>query len=164
MPRFHGSILTDLHNHCQYRFLLLYTGTSQNTIRRCYNEWMRYLGIDYGAKRVGVAVSNETNEFALPLAVLPNDQDLLSVFKKIIAEKKIEAVVLGESKNFKGEDNRIMAAISDFKASLEREAGLPVFLEPEFMTSAEAEHIQGKTAMHDASAAALILKSYLDKL
>lgn len=142
---------------------------------------MRYLGIDYGSKRVGLAVSDEAGEFALPLAVLPNDQKLLSEIKKIISEKKIEAVVLGESKNFKGEDNEVMADIRKFKTALEKETGLPVLLEPEFMTSAEAKRItppvsgqnrktgvrlrrpETKNVMLDASAAALILQSFLNK-
>ena len=62
---------------------------------------MRYLGIDYGSKRVGVAVSDEAGEFALPLSVLPNDKKLLPEIKKIIAEKQVGAVVLGEFKTFK---------------------------------------------------------------
>ena len=40
--------------------------------------------------------------------------------------------------------------------------GIPIYTHPEFMTSLEAERLQGKNDMHDASAAALILKSYLD--
>jgi len=142
---------------------------------------MRYLGIDYGSKRVGVAVSDEAGKFALPLAVLPNDKKLLSEIKKIIAEKKIEAVVLGESKNFKSKDNAIMKGAREFKVALEKETGLSVFLEPEFMTSAEADRMKPPASgqnrktgvrlrrpkvtneMLDASAAAIILQSYLDR-
>ena len=79
---------------------------------------MRYLGIDYGSKRVGVAVSDEEGKFALPLSVLSNNQKLLPEIKKIIAEKQVGAVVLGESKNFKGEANVIMSAISKFREVL----------------------------------------------
>lgn len=142
---------------------------------------MRYLGIDYGTKRVGIAYSDEAGEFAFALTVLQNDGKLFNELKKIISEKKVEAVVLGESKNFKGEDNAIMSAIADFKKKFEAETGLPVFLEPEFMTSAEADRMNvrdsGKNrrsgirlrqpevnnVMLDASAAAIILKSYFDK-
>ncbi|MDO8664268.1 MAG: Holliday junction resolvase RuvX [Candidatus Liptonbacteria bacterium] len=142
---------------------------------------MRYLGIDYGSKRVGVAISDEAGEFALPLTVLANDEKLLLEIKKIIAEKRVGAVVLGESKNFKGEDNVIMKGAREFKISLEKETELPVFLESELFTSAEADRMkpsvfgqnrktgvrlrrpETKNVMLDASAAALILKSYLDK-
>lgn len=142
---------------------------------------MRYLGIDYGSRRVGVAVSDENGEFALPFCVFKSDSDLLSGLKKIIDEKKIEAIVLGESKNFKGEDNVIMTDIRKFKDVMERETGLPVFFEAEFMTSSGAHRMNEfdteqsrksgirlrkpvtRNAMLDASAAAIILQSFLDK-
>lgn len=124
---------------------------------------MRYLGIDYGEKRVGVAISDESGTIALPHAVLPNDKFLFGEIKKICESRKVEAVVMGESTDFKGKPNPIMKSINMFKGEIERDLDVPVFLEPEFMTSMEAEHIQGKNALHDASAAALILKSYIDR-
>ena len=146
-----------------------------------YNSRMRYLGIDYGSKRVGVAVSDEAGEFALPLVVLPNNEKLLLGVKKIVVEKQIGAVVFGESKNFKGEDNVIMPAIREFKTALEKETGLAVHFEAELFTSAEADRMkppvsgqnrktgvrlrrpETKNAMLDASAAAIILQSFLSK-
>lgn len=132
----------------------------------------RILGIDYGEKRVGVALSDETKTIAVPLAVLPNDRTLFREIKAICDARAIEAVVMGESKNFKGENNPIMKQITFFKAELERDLKLRVFLEPEFMTSAQAaqnpaggENMTGAIAspLIDASAAALILQSFLDK-
>ena len=122
------------------------------------------MGIDFGAKRVGIALSDEEGKFSLPKAVLPNDRTLFREVRDLCRGHKVEVIVMGESKNFEGGDNLIMKEVNRFKAELERDLKLPVFLEPEFLTSAEAERIQGKTAMHDASAAALILKSYLDKI
>jgi methionine--tRNA ligase beta chain len=75
----------------------------------------------------------------------------------------VSEVVIGESLNFKQEPNQIMAQIKAFAHELQKKSQLPVHFEPEFFTSAEAEHIQGKTDKHDASAAALILKSYLGR-
>ncbi|MDR3558000.1 MAG: Holliday junction resolvase RuvX, partial [Candidatus Pacebacteria bacterium] len=72
------------------------------------------------------------------------------------------SVIIGESKDYKGKDNLIMEKIAPFKSELEK-AGLKVILEPEFMTSYAAQRFQGKNEFHDASAAALILQSYLDK-
>ena len=54
-----------------------------------------------------------------------------------------------------------MTEIKPFVENLKK-LGLSVHLHPEFLTSAEAERLQGKNHMHDASAAALILKSYLE--
>ena len=123
---------------------------------------MRYLAIDYGAKRVGLATSDENGAFAFPFAVLDNSGDLLSELVKICKENKIEEIIMGESKNFAQEDNQIMKEIKPFAENLKSKLGLPVHLHPEFLTSLEAERVQGKNLMHDASAAALILKSYLD--
>ena len=125
---------------------------------------MRYLGIDYGTKRVGVAISDEAGEFALPFLVLPNDKKLLTAMTAICREKNIGTIVIGESKNFAGEDNPLQEKINQFKKELEQIVGLPVELEPEFFTSAEAARLQGKNAKLDASAAALILKSFIDTM
>jgi len=124
---------------------------------------MRILGIDYGSKRVGIAVSDETKSFAFPKVVLKNDKSLLNEIRKICQENDIDEVVIGESQNYKMDDNEIMKKIRPFKENLENETGIKTVWEKEFMTSAEAERIQGKNEMLDASASALILKSYLDK-
>lgn len=127
---------------------------------------MRYMGIDYGSKRVGIAVSDEAGEFAMPLIVLSNaKKDREGLVKEILSiakENKVETIVMGESKNYKGEPNAILPETLNLKKDLE-EKGMTVELEPEFMTSTNAERFQGKTDMLDASAAALILQSYLDK-
>jgi len=123
---------------------------------------MKYLGIDFGGKRVGVAVSDENGKMAFPHSVVKNDEKLLAEIEKIIEKEKIGGVVIGESRNFKGEPNKIMAEIEKFKRTLEEKIKLPVYFEPEFMTSAQAERGLGKNEMHDASAAAIILQSYLD--
>ncbi len=121
------------------------------------------MGIDFGKKRVGVALSDEAGNFALPHSVLANDTQLVDRLKALCTEQKVSEIVMGESKNFQQQANPIMKAALLFKMELEKATGLSVHLEPEFMTSAEAEHLQGKNAMLDASAAALILKSFLDK-
>lgn len=124
---------------------------------------MKYLGIDYGEKRVGVAVSDNSGSVAFPRIVLDNNKNLVSKVSDLCRDESIGAIVLGESKNFDGKENIIMAEIKVFKKKLEEFIKLPIYFEPEFLTSAEALHIQGKNDMLDASAATLILKSFLDK-
>ena len=82
--------------------------------------------------------------------------------KKICEENNIGEIVVGESRDFSQKENDIMSEIKPFVKSLEENLGLPVHMHPEFMTSQEAERLQGKNLMHDASAAALILKHFLD--
>ena len=123
---------------------------------------MKYLGIDYGEKNVGVAVSDDGGNLAFAKIVLKNDKYLLENVLKICGEEKIDEVVLGESFDFSGQPNLIMKDILSFKKDLE-DKKIKINLEPEFLTSVEAERIQGKNDKLDASAAAFILKSYLDK-
>ncbi|MFZ2484547.1 MAG: Holliday junction resolvase RuvX [Minisyncoccia bacterium] len=122
---------------------------------------MKLMAIDYGEKRVGIASTDETGYFALPRTVFTNDKTLLANVLKFKEENKIDKVVLGESKDFKGNANPIQTKIHDFKNELE-ELGIEAVFHPEIMTTVEARHVQGQTEMTDASAAALILKSFLD--
>ena len=124
---------------------------------------MRYLGIDYGSKRVGIALSDDGAQFALPVITLLNSKKLLQEVIDLAKENQVTELVMGESKNYKGEANTILEKSLEFKKELE-EKGFKVHLEPEFMTSEQARRFQGKTDLTDASAAALILQSFLDKL
>lgn len=124
---------------------------------------MKFLGIDFGTKRVGVAISDENEEMAFPKAVFENNKNLLENIVTLCNTEAIEGVVIGESKALSGEPNPLMIDIEKFKTSLSHSISTPIFLEPEFFSSAEAERLQGKNDMLDASAAAIILKSFLDK-
>ncbi len=123
---------------------------------------MRYLGIDYGSKRVGLALSDEGGKFAMPHSVLPNNHKLIENIAKICKDG-VSGIILGESVNDKGENNKIMDMIVPFKKELEGVTRLPVVYEKEYMSSQHAEFFQGKHDMLDASAAALILQRFLDK-
>lgn len=122
---------------------------------------MRLIGIDYGEKRAGIASTDESGEFALPRTVLPNDDKLISAVLKLKEKEGAEAVVIGESKNLDGTANPILEKILSFKSELEG-LGVKVHLHPEVFTTMEARQLQGNTEMTDASAASLILKSYID--
>ena len=130
---------------------------------------MKYLGIDYGTKRIGVAQSDESGTIAFPLGVVDAGPVAVSAVAQLAKENRIGKIVIGESKNFQGAPNAVMGDIEQFKKSLAEATGLPVDYEPEFMTSAQAAR-QGldkrgegvKKEDVDASAAALILQGYLD--
>jgi len=121
---------------------------------------MRFLGIDYGTKKVGLALSDESMVIANPLVTFQNDETLVKKIKEIIKKEDVGEVIIGLSKNYKGEDNPVMENIRRLKAVLERD-GITVHLEPEYLTSKEAVRIEEKDV--DAQAAAIILQSYLDK-
>lgn len=128
--------------------------------------YMKHLGIDYGTKRVGIALSDEAGVMGFPHATLPNDPLLLETVKNLVALERVGAIVMGESLNFKGEENPVAKEARAFAQVLEEETGLTVFYEPEMLTTQEArrdfEGARTKGAV-DASAAALILTSFLDK-
>ena len=123
----------------------------------------RLVGIDFGSKRVGIAVSDEAGQFAIPREVLPNDDDLVDAVTKICEDEAAQAIIIGESKDYDMADNAIMKEAREFAEAIGEATGLPVHFELEFMSSVQAARFQGETDLLDASAAAIILQSYLDK-
>jgi putative Holliday junction resolvase len=139
---------------------------------------VKYLGIDYGKKRIGVAVSDEGAVMAFPLGTVEGGVGALSEVLDIVKENEVKIAVMGESRDLSGKPNPIMGEIEQFAEQLQA-AGVVVEFEPEFFTSAQAlRQVQGKLMRptqrvpmnkvvqenYDASAAALILQSYLDRL
>lgn len=124
---------------------------------------MRYLGIDYGTKHIGISVSDEKGTMAFPHASLSNTHNLATDIQNIVKEKGVSEIVIGESRDYQGNENLIMLKARVFAKELEDKTGLPVHFELEFMTSVEARHIQGSSDKTHSSASAIILQSYLDK-
>lgn len=125
---------------------------------------MKYLGIDYGEKRVGLAISDNKGIIAFPKIVLENNFKLIQKIFDLCKENKIDVIVLGESKDYEGKDNKINSKIISFKKKLSTEIELPIFFEPEFMSSIQVEKTFGKNDMIDASSASIILQTALDKI
>lgn len=121
------------------------------------------MAIDYGSKNVGIALSDESGSIAFPKEVLQNDAMLLPHLLDLIKAERVGEVVIGHSLDNNGEENPIMKGARLLGENLKTQAEVPVSLEPEFYTSKEAERIQGATDVSDASAAAIILNSFLQK-
>jgi putative Holliday junction resolvase len=119
------------------------------------------MSIDFGERRVGIASTDESGRFALPRAVIPNTESLLSEVVKLAREWQIEKVIVGQSNNLDGTPNTIMEKANAFVELLRKE-DFEIEFHPEVYSSMEAKQIQGKNDMTDASAAAIILKSYID--
>lgn len=124
---------------------------------------MKIIGVDFGSKRVGIATADTDAKMAFPLCVLNNNSSFFDEFKVLCQKEKVELVVLGESKNFEMENNRIMELILLFKEKVEKELNLEVVMQAEFFSSEQAKREQGENKMLDASAATIILQAYLDK-
>lgn len=131
---------------------------------------MKYLGIDFGTKRVGLAVSDDSGMLARPLVVVKNDAKMLSEIEKIIATERIESIVIGNSAG-----NKVQRDIEECIGQLTLATMLPVEMITEAFSSAEAHGRKGKEALSarqgkapekpadlDARAAAVILQRFLD--
>ncbi len=136
-------------------------------------EHMKYLGIDYGTKRIGVAVSDDTGSLAFPLSTVKAGQGALEEIAGLVRENAVHKIIIGESRDNKGQANEVMEDIEQFKKDIEAMTGLSAEYEREFFTStmaarqfapeAKSRKANPSHATLDASAAALILQSYLDK-
>lgn len=124
---------------------------------------MKFLGIDYGTKKVGIAISNEAETIAFPLRVILNNKNLVDTIKKICDKEKTHKIIIGKSINYKREPNKIFVEILAFQKKIKTEINIPTILYDETLTTQAAKQIQGKNNKLDASAAALILQGYLDK-
>lgn len=130
---------------------------------------MKVLGVDYGSKNIGIAISDEMATFAFPKAIFPNDDKIWNKLAEIIESDAVEKIVLGDPGN-----NLIAGEVKNFSKALEERFLMPIVLEKEFMTSMHVSQANGKKPVarqvkqergekRDDSAAALILQRYLDR-
>ncbi len=133
---------------------------------------MRILGIDYGTKRLGLALSDEGEILASPLPVrvrttLAGDVKFLASF---VREKEVGRIVLGLPLNMDGSYGEMARAVQGFADELERGCNVPVILFDERLTTSEAERVlvqadisrKKRKSLRDGLAAVLILQGYLD--
>jgi putative Holliday junction resolvase len=123
---------------------------------------MRYLGIDFGAKRLGVAVSDAKGEFAFPRNTILHDKKAVATIVDLARKEGVSCVVIGNTRSLAGDENEITAALERFIPQLEA-AGLTVDRIWEGWSSHEAARFAPKGKTHDdAAAAAIILQRYLE--
>ena len=132
----------------------------------------RILSIDYGKKRIGIALSDPLLTFAYSFTTLINDNKLWKNISEIINEKKVVKVILGLPN--KEKNKPLVTEISNFKKEIERRFKLEVITWDEEYTSAIAQEriIESVTkkkkrrdkGLIDSNSAAVILQEYLDGL
>ena len=132
----------------------------------------RVLGIDYGEKRIGLALSDPLLTFAYSFETILNNKKLWKVLKEIIANKKVIRVILGVPN--KKRNKELAEKISKFKNEIERRFKLEVITWDEEYTSVIAQEriIQSVVkkkkrrdkGLLDRNSAAIILQEYLDGL
>ena len=133
---------------------------------------MRILALDHGTKRIGVAVSDETQTIAQPLEYIPAEPfaDFLVRLKKILAEKEVDLVLIGLPRNMDGSYGPAAHKVETFVSVLRNAIAVPLKTWDERLTSAMANRILIQANVRrdkrkekvDKMAAAILLQSYLD--
>lgn len=135
---------------------------------------MKYLGLDLGSRTLGVSTSDNTGLIATSYTVIHHNEEydrLIQEVKKLVAEEKIEAIVLGFPKNMNNTIGPKGELSLSFQEKLEKELSIPVYLQDERLTTKSATDtlIMGNVSRKkrkkvvDSLAATIILQSYLDR-
>ncbi|MDP2917942.1 MAG: Holliday junction resolvase RuvX [bacterium] len=124
---------------------------------------MPILSLDYGEKRVGVAVSDPENRVAFKRETIAyrSQEELIKKLERICREEKIEKIVIGLPISLSGKDSDQTKTVRDFAKYVKIKLNKDVVLEDERLTSKEAARNGVKDL--DSESARLILQSYLDK-
>lgn len=125
---------------------------------------MRFLGLDYGSKTVGVAVSDPTGLIASGVEIIRRDREdklrkTLARIEELIEEYEAERIVLGCPFNMDDSSGDRVKKTTEFKEMLERRTGLPVDFMDERLSTVEAIEL-----MNEAGIAGKERKEYVDKI
>ena len=144
------------------------TGTA--TYAPASSKSARILAIDYGRKRIGLAISDEVGLTGQPLAAIvrKNRRTDLARLRDIVKQQGVGAILIGLPLHMSGKSSEMATEATGFAARLKNEFGLPVKLRDERLTSWEAEQMAAelglrKNADIDSLAAAILLREYLDE-
>ena len=137
---------------------------------------MRIMGLDYGDKTVGVAISDELGLTAQPFETIYRERwnklrQTCKRLEEIIIEKKVERIVVGKPLNMNGTEGERLERTREFIGMIERRTSLEVIELDERLTTMEADRIldmtgvaeSGRKEYIDKMAAAIILQTYLDR-
>lgn len=137
---------------------------------------MRIMGLDFGSKTVGVAVSDSLLLTAQGLEIIRRKDEnklrqTLARIEELIVEYEVEEIVLGLPKNMNATEGVRVELTNEFKDKLERRTGLPVVMWDERLTTVAADKIMMESGIRrehrkeyvDMIAATLILQGYLDR-
>jgi putative holliday junction resolvase len=122
----------------------------------------RYIGLDYGEKRIGVALGDGESKIAVPFEVVDN----VAAVVKIIKAEDIDEIVVGLPLTMRSESDLMVGMVDKFVKELIEKTNLPVIEIDERLSSKAADTLLGgrDKGRRDAVAAMVILQTYLDKL
>lgn len=127
---------------------------------------MKILGIDFGTKRIGLAISDETQTLARELEIL-SPQEFWEKIEELLVEEDIEKIVLGMPINMSGEVTQKSKEVQEFADELQSRISTPVEMVDERLSSVMAENLSGQmSGSHeqiDSLAAQIFLQNYLNQ-
>ncbi len=121
----------------------------------------RVLGVDYGRKRVGMAISDSQRKIALPHGVVKREK-FMEELEKLIKEKQVDTVVFGLPMSLSGKELEMAKEIREVARRIKDRFGVKVILKDERFTSKLVEEKFGKDGPIDHYSAGIILQEYLD--
>lgn len=129
----------------------------------------RLLGLDYGSKRIGVAISDTAQLIATPYEVIAAEE-AMPALDRILADEDIEAIIVGLPTSLSGEDSRSTDAARKFAAAVQSHTNLRVTLVDERFSTKVAEDVliaggmsrEKRRDIRDKMAATVILQGHLD--
>ena len=132
---------------------------------------MRYLAIDHGIKRTGLAICDAEEVIASPLCVLDGQKNIFQKISQVIEREEVGAIVLGLPLNMDGSEGPQAKKVKAFAQQLGQHVHIPVHLQDERLSSFGAKEKfkatglprAKKRSLLDAIAAAEILRSFLDQ-
>jgi len=145
--------------------------SQRESLLRADSKVGRILAIDYGRRRIGLAVSDELGLTAQPLGtvVRTNRRNDLRRLQQIVRKYNVCRIVVGHPLHLDGTAGEMAEEAARFAARIEREVALPVALVDERLTSWEAEQVRAETKPArrrgpvDPIAAAVLLRDYLER-
>ncbi len=124
---------------------------------------MKILAIDFGTKRIGLAISDETQTLARELTIL-SPREFWQQIKEIVEQEGIERVVVGLPLNMSGQQTDKTREAQQFFDQLQQQLRIPLEFMDERLSSVMAENLPGGRENIDSLAAQIILQNYLDKI
>ncbi len=134
---------------------------------------MKILGIDYGTKKIGLAISDETNTIAMPLEVINCDENVFDRIKEIVENNGVERVVVGLPITLSGNKGKRAQETEEFVSKLKDTIDVDIVEWDERLSTRFSERILNKANVKgrkrkkqviDKIAATFILQGYLDSL
>ncbi|HCC83568.1 TPA: Holliday junction resolvase RuvX [Candidatus Uhrbacteria bacterium] len=129
---------------------------------------MRFLGIDFGLKKIGLAIGDDSSGLAFPLEVIPGGIESIPYILKLVKAEGLDALVVGVPYQSNPEHSSTQVDLTlKFIEALTAATKLPIIQADEKFSSSEARRMQqefGVKAQEDAIAAQLVLQAHLDDL